>query len=82
MKQEIGSSQNDKKPHILDLKEDVATGELVPDIVNSVPPECQGTGPLVVRLAYQLGPLVRATKKDLEKQFKDAQVCIPLQVYM
>lgn len=82
MKQEIGSSQNDKKPHIVDLKQDVATCELVPDIVNSVSPECQGTGPLVVRLDNKLGPLVRATKKDLEKQFKDAQVCIPLQVYL
>jgi len=40
VKQEIGSSQNDKKLHILDLKKDVATGELLPDIVNSVPPEC------------------------------------------
>jgi hypothetical protein len=75
IKSEMTTKSGNQRPHVLDLKKD-ANGDLVPDHVPGVPQECQGTGALVVRLANQLGPLVRTTKDDLERQFKELETSI------
>ena len=75
IKSEMSTKSGNQRPHVLDLKRD-ANGDLVPDHVPGVPQECQGTGALVARLATQLGPLVRTTKDDLERQFKELETSI------
>lgn len=70
VRQQIESAPPERKGHVLALKEDPNTGDLIPDEhVEGVAPANCGTKSFVTRLAGMLGPLVRSTKDELYNQF-------------